>query len=205
MHLVVITQLLTTWVSANQLLYSTGLEMRFCKDFHLFPLRKRRVISEHNWPGRNQWCQWLYSTKLCLPSIITGGKVFYWKCDTWMTTVWLSAQQLQDNNGVCLSEADWQRVTGRSESAKQYLLQIITACCVLLSVAGWQQSWCYLISKQCMRLSKWQCLRAFGGITCAMITWGIICWGNEILFGYLSFVVLCACFCGLTCETVLMR
>lgn len=52
-HLVVISQLFTTLISVNQLLYSTGLEMRICKDFHLFPLRKRRGISKHNWRRKN--------------------------------------------------------------------------------------------------------------------------------------------------------
>lgn len=52
-HLVVISQLLMTIISVNQLLYSAGLGMSICRDIQLFPLKKRREIIKHNWPGEN--------------------------------------------------------------------------------------------------------------------------------------------------------
>lgn len=52
-HLVVISQLLMAMVSVNQLLYFAGLGMSICRDIQLFPLRERRGISKHSWPGQN--------------------------------------------------------------------------------------------------------------------------------------------------------
>lgn len=185
-HLVVISQLLMTAISVNQLLYSAGLGMSICRDIHLFPLRKRRGITTGL--DRMNGASYCILGHCICPychgwwSILLNMWNLYNNCSH-------SAKQLQNNWGMSFRE--WS-TTGnwKGWGTQQNWLQIITALCVLPRIAGGQ------LSAGFLPFLNDSLSRHFGDIISTSTEEMRACL-DAFLSGF------CAAFCGVPCKIVL--